>query len=404
MASERGVAEPLVGAVVRAGRLLTMAAARATCKMWNELLIGPMACRLGSAITNTMYTDTDDPHLMMVYHTSHLAGRINASMQLARWTTRILTFARPRTRPTPRPQSRVQPDGAATLALYAGVLYPGFATALLRHVDASGPSLPAALRLAVRAGNVELVELLLPAMIDPIDSLWALDGVKDTRIVGIIGPRLAGALDDTHDDDETFKCLNDVLRSSACADDAVRDALAEHLTFPDGMLLGAFRWALDCGQTGLARWIHARNHQAVADVALTLSLMSSLASGGHLDTMQWVVRTIGMHDIGIDLVYRVLCKAACKDHLTVVQWMVDYFGLAIHRDHCAVLCVAIRAQSTSVVEWILQSFPIGWRALAANESIAMDTLIDLLDEESISWRMKITLIEALGVRAADVPA
>jgi hypothetical protein len=393
--ADRAVAEPLMGAVARAGRLVTMAAARATCRMWHELLACPMACRLGSAITGTLYTDVCDPRDMTVCFTSRLAGHIESNPELARWATRILAFARPRTRPQPRPRACAQPDGAATLAMYAGVLHPGFAAALLRHVDASGPSLPAALRAAVRAGNVVLVESMLPAMLDPMHSLRALDGVKDPRIVGIIGRQLAGALDDALDDDETFQCLNDALRSSAYADDAVRDALAEHLTFPDAMLAGAFRWAVDVGQTGLARWIHGRRS---AD--LTPRMMCRIASDGHLATLQWAVATFGPVDDGS--LHQILLSAARADELAVVQWLVGSFGLEVHRDHCAVLAAAINEGSVPVAEWILRTFPVSWRALAARESRARDTIVDLLDDEAISWRLKLTLIEGTGFRSTDV--
>ena len=417
MATERGVAEPVLTHVSRFTSRFVITAARATCPLWAELLAAEAAARLVSVLTAPGYTHNCDSPACQVQLKDTLARRCVSDPVVAGWATRCLQAAARRHRPRPRTAAcgqLVRADCAANIQAYARVLHPGFATALMRHVAACGPSLPNALRAAARAGNVELVKLLLRPRVDIkrrrilIDApelhatniLRALDGTTDLRIVGIIGFQLKGA---TYDDPDVLRDVTiDVLWGSAAADDAVRDALAEVVSFPDDVIGDAFHWAVIGGKTALARWLHAR-YPLVGGWALTFERMSELASNGHLDTLQWAVGALGLVDDIDGTMYNVLEAAVCADQLAVAQWLVESFSLSVHQDHCALLSEAICEESESVIEWMLREFPVSWRSLADTEYQAMRYVEDMLSDGDLSLRLKLILIQALGIRAIDVP-
>jgi len=400
MATNRATAEPLMNVGGR-GTLAAQAAARATCRMWRELVTPLAVARLVAVMTIPMYTHHCLQRGCRQYLRDELARKCESDPVLARWVTLCLNAAPRRSRP-PRVQPcglLVKADRAAHLVMYAGVLHPGFASALVRH-GGRGSSLPAALRAGARAGNAELVELLLgpKAKLGTVDVLRALNRTTDLGIVRIIGLRLDGA---TYDD-SAYDDLGGVLRGTTISDDALRDALAEVVDFPDAVLVDVFRWAVDDGETALARWIHARYPHAVAGQGITFHRMGELASAGYLDALQWAVATLEL--TGRDgSMYKVLEAAVCADQLAVAQWLVDAFGLSVHLDHCDLLVDAIGEASESVIEWLLDAFPVTWRELAATESDAMRRLEDLLNNADLEFRLKLVVIEGLGIRAADIP-
>lgn len=403
MASERGVAEPIARSM-RDRDWSTVTAARATCRLWHELLEHEMHRRFAALVSldgawprACAECDKLDPAYRARRRLYSACRRCRA---YGEWVARGLAV----TTPFRVEQSGVCSCGAVSVRappvapqlLAARVVRTGFVAALRRHMRLPAAGLGPALAAAADACNLDMVEWICEAPCIAVDEHVA--GTLRTasrRVLQALSRRFDLRTDPLRT--AAIGALDGALTAGRKPVCAVLHRLVEFR--PDEVSRALRRLVMDEeDKLPMAEWV--AETIGVARDAFDMRLLTWLAGAGRLAALRWLLTDV-LIAVEVDA-HALLVAAAAGGHLPVVQWLVGcHAAESVHDADCAALRAAIEGREARVVEWLLDARPISWRELGPDAASAQRELSKLVHERaSLAWTLM--LVRRLGVTEADL--